>query len=364
MSTEFYIVKQGDTLWHIASKYLGSPFEWPRLWKHNNRRDVISITGRGIPNPDLIYPGQKLLLPIVAANILQASTPQSDKPTPVKNHKDNQENKVKARDIPKDSSRPSLKSVLSQITTPVAFKYNLEDLKFPSITGTGVTIDFKLKGAVTLGSKSSYPITYVTDKREIEAKLSSSANTAFSTLVSDIAVNYSPKDKAIKVSMGLTAKSTTPNLDGQTIVLEASSNAITPKLVYKKVFNRLQGSIGEFNYLATDVILVVEISADDDNALNARELAPSNASNWDKVLAGGLVVAGTGIIVATLVEDYFTAGVGTIDNPASFGAAAALYARGAALWAGTRLVAQNSLIPALIRFRLAIVPAGALQYAH
>nr|WP_286246183.1 LysM peptidoglycan-binding domain-containing protein [Pseudoalteromonas sp. MM1] len=28
--------KKGDTLWDISSKHLGSPMEWPRLWKFNN----------------------------------------------------------------------------------------------------------------------------------------------------------------------------------------------------------------------------------------------------------------------------------------------------------------------------------------
>lgn len=64
MATNTYIVKNGDTLWDISAKYLGSPHEWPRLWKHNNRKTVIASTGRAIINPDLIYPGQKIALPI------------------------------------------------------------------------------------------------------------------------------------------------------------------------------------------------------------------------------------------------------------------------------------------------------------
>ncbi len=54
-----YIVKKGDTLWDISSKHLGSPMEWPRLWRFNNRKEVLAITNKPITNPDLIYPGQK-----------------------------------------------------------------------------------------------------------------------------------------------------------------------------------------------------------------------------------------------------------------------------------------------------------------
>lgn len=42
-----YVVKRGDTLWAIASKYLGSGTKYPQIAQENN-----------IPNPNLIYPGQ------------------------------------------------------------------------------------------------------------------------------------------------------------------------------------------------------------------------------------------------------------------------------------------------------------------
>jgi len=45
-------VKRGDTLWHIAEKYLEDPNRWPELLKYNK-----------IDNPDLIHPGDKLKVP-------------------------------------------------------------------------------------------------------------------------------------------------------------------------------------------------------------------------------------------------------------------------------------------------------------
>jgi len=48
-----YVVKNGDTLWGISGKYLYSPWQWSRLWGANRSQ---------IHNPNLIYPGQVLVL--------------------------------------------------------------------------------------------------------------------------------------------------------------------------------------------------------------------------------------------------------------------------------------------------------------
>ncbi len=47
-----YLVKEGDTLWHIAGLYLEHPWLWPQLWQVNPQ----------VQNPHLIYPGDRLTL--------------------------------------------------------------------------------------------------------------------------------------------------------------------------------------------------------------------------------------------------------------------------------------------------------------
>ncbi len=47
-----YIVKKGDTLWAIAKKYYGSGSQYPKIVKENN-----------IKNPNIIFPGQKFIIP-------------------------------------------------------------------------------------------------------------------------------------------------------------------------------------------------------------------------------------------------------------------------------------------------------------
>jgi LysM repeat protein len=49
-----YTVKQGDTLWAIAKKYLGNG---------NRYTEIYNLNKNKISNPNLIYPGQVLTLP-------------------------------------------------------------------------------------------------------------------------------------------------------------------------------------------------------------------------------------------------------------------------------------------------------------
>ena len=49
-----HTVSKGETLWGISSRELVDPFLWPKVWKENP----------GIKNPDLIYPGQRIKIPL------------------------------------------------------------------------------------------------------------------------------------------------------------------------------------------------------------------------------------------------------------------------------------------------------------
>jgi len=52
---ERYVVQKGDTLWDLSAKYLNEPWRWKELWKANTN----------IKNPELIYPGDTLILTLI-----------------------------------------------------------------------------------------------------------------------------------------------------------------------------------------------------------------------------------------------------------------------------------------------------------
>ncbi len=52
---EYYVIQKGDSLSAIAKRYYGNAKDYPRIFDAN--REVIK-------NPDLIYPGQKIRIPL------------------------------------------------------------------------------------------------------------------------------------------------------------------------------------------------------------------------------------------------------------------------------------------------------------
>lgn len=48
--SESHVVNSGDTLWDLCSKYLNSPWYWPKIWSYNPQ----------LTNPHWIYPGNEV----------------------------------------------------------------------------------------------------------------------------------------------------------------------------------------------------------------------------------------------------------------------------------------------------------------
>lgn len=52
---EYYTIASGDTLWAIAQRFLGNGNDYPKIFEAN--KEVIK-------DPNLIYPGQKIRIPL------------------------------------------------------------------------------------------------------------------------------------------------------------------------------------------------------------------------------------------------------------------------------------------------------------
>jgi DNA-binding SARP family transcriptional activator len=74
-----YRVRPDDSLWRIAERLLGDGFRWTEIWELNQGR--VMTDGRRFSDPDLIYPGWILELPL-EARIEVAPPPAEEPPTP------------------------------------------------------------------------------------------------------------------------------------------------------------------------------------------------------------------------------------------------------------------------------------------
>jgi nucleoid-associated protein YgaU len=60
-----YTVRRGDTLWRIAARFTGDPRNWRRLYTYQNDAiDAGTIRATPIVDPNLIYPGQRIAVPL------------------------------------------------------------------------------------------------------------------------------------------------------------------------------------------------------------------------------------------------------------------------------------------------------------
>lgn len=77
VSGGLYVIQPHDTLWAIAASRLGNPYLWTKIYALNQGRSEPG--GRALTNPNLIYPGWTIVLPVVltstSAVAPAASTP-------------------------------------------------------------------------------------------------------------------------------------------------------------------------------------------------------------------------------------------------------------------------------------------------
>ncbi|MPZ49737.1 MAG: LysM peptidoglycan-binding domain-containing protein [Dehalococcoidia bacterium] len=75
-----YRVQPGDSLWRISESFLGDGFRWLEVWQLNQGR--VMTDGRPFTDPDLIFPGWILELPVEPQADVSSSGPIEPTPTP------------------------------------------------------------------------------------------------------------------------------------------------------------------------------------------------------------------------------------------------------------------------------------------
>jgi hypothetical protein len=119
-----YLVKEGDTLWDISTSVMKDPFLWPRLWKDN----------KYIINPDLIYPGNVIILPGEEIVIKEEAAPviAPKEAEPVK----------KAEEVPPSVAEEAAPPVEEEVAAPaVAPQIERKEARPFILEGIGVLTD-------------------------------------------------------------------------------------------------------------------------------------------------------------------------------------------------------------------------------
>lgn len=163
------------------------PAQWSRIWRYNNRPVVVRETGRGIPNPHLIYVGQTLLLPQVPGASPAPASP--DRPLvphieavpdlPAFHSARNKAAPPAAPILASGGGGTSLSERLKAEKSPMACKFRLDELRWPPQVAGAAIIEVRMTGDVLLMTKKQYPITYVTSRGEVEVQVTREANHAF-----------------------------------------------------------------------------------------------------------------------------------------------------------------------------------------
>lgn len=372
MAYQLYIIKQNDTLWDIAKTQLGSGEQWPRLWRYNNRKEVVKVTGRAIPNPDLIYPGQILLIPKLTNtpavhDATPAPSPSLTHPTPTK------PSSAKTTQLPATGKKPVMKipsplkvrleKQLEDIHSPISLKYRLEDVRFPAIDTPEALIEIRLTGDILLTTQQGFTTLYVTSRKEIEGQVVTQANLAYSRLISDTRVIYDVEKKSVTLRNMLLSQSNLPGGVATGVGVQLDSQNPIPKLRFEIRVPKAEGKIGFFTYMAIDVKGVIEITPKLPPPLppSAQPIRiPEPTINWDKIIGTGLMVTGAALVVGTIVEDFLTVGAGLADDPVTLAAGRWTFLRGVSMWSTAPVILPTAAPAAALKvtFGVSLMKGG------
>ncbi|MEE3501624.1 LysM domain-containing protein [Acidiphilium acidophilum] len=183
---EIYTVRQGDCLWDIAGAYYGHPLLWPSLYSLNNWAAAHHVDRiRPIVNPNLIYPGERLLL----------------KPLPVHRLKPLLDDPRLIAMVPRTEAAPPRGSLAGMsIVNPAkklgfkpffALSYDFGDVDVGTYEAAGFTAEISYGGSITLQPDKDAALVTLSNTG-VELDYERAARTVVGQLVGGAKVRYDP----------------------------------------------------------------------------------------------------------------------------------------------------------------------------
>ncbi|MDX5930897.1 LysM peptidoglycan-binding domain-containing protein [Acidiphilium acidophilum] len=183
---EIYTVRQGDCLWDIAGAYYGHPVLWPSLYSLNNWAAAHHVDRiRPIVNPNLIYPGERLLL----------------KPLPVHRLKPLLDDPRLIAMVPRTEPAPPRGSLAGMsIVNPAkklgfkpffALSYDFGDVDVGTYEAAGFTAEISYGGSITLQPDKDAALVTLSNTG-VELDYERAARTVVGQLVGGAKVRYDP----------------------------------------------------------------------------------------------------------------------------------------------------------------------------
>lgn len=310
-------VKRGDTLWSIAATEYGDPTAWPEIARANRlpKGDLI-LVGMNLKLPALPVPGSKG--PVGARPAAVGVSPSAVRSAG-----------VRAPSVGVSLSGAPLQKALARPVLFPAAKFKLDH--FPAIEMRTPHVDYKLKyfGEVTVQQKGTMAEVELSSSGNLSGSLRTEYESKLIKMVGQSKIKLNPLSNTAEVSSGFSVAS---KVNGKVFVTNQVD--FLPPNRFKYTYKNA-GVSGEFENLVFKGTVGYELEVAMKDGPRQREVAsPSLSPNSRAVVAvtiGALVVAGVAIIVADIVKDVATAGIGAVESPLSWSAAMALFGQAAAM---------------------------------